>query len=435
MLSVALSTAGLLWLGAALVTPSFAEVWHREVLGGSSEAVATDYEKIYTSPPSETLRPEIRQKAAFRAGLCFQRRGQLRSARRAFRTVLDMRQKAPLLGAESLLDEAAFRLKRLESASAGSLQIGSRQRRAAQQALMDFGAVEAERQAALKSLGNALDDQRHQILEDRQLVDRLAELGVLLSFPEKDTATVHSAEVIESLRNAFPREVPFLRVQAALAERFFLRALLDRERASTPLAKIARRELLGEEMKQRGLVRRDVRRLLTFAKAAESKGRRDNAFGPLAEIRLRLDWTRPVLRADPEIREIEDRAARRFLLLGEPSWERGLLVERWRGARRQADEILLRAEKLVDEMTQAARYRAKAMVGGRADAVEVCREEAERLFSVARKADNVGNVALVSRSVRQGQSILGWVLAEPSSSNVGSSKLLKRRGISPAGTE
>jgi len=86
-------------------------------------------------------------------------------------------------------------------------------------------------------------------------------------------------------------------------------------------------------------------------------------------------------------------------------------------------------------MTQAARYRAKAMVGGRADAVEVCREEAERFFSVARKADNVGNVALVSRSVRQGQSILGWVLAEPSSSNVGSSKLLKRRGISPAGTE
>jgi len=413
MLCVALSTAGLLWLGAASVAPSFAEVWHREVFEGDIEAAATDYEKIYISPPSESLRPEIRQKAAFRAGICFEKRGHRRSAMRAFRTVLDMRQKDPLLGSDFLSDEASFRLKRFGSARLGSRQVGSR--RAAQKALTDLAAVEAERKAALKSLGRALDEQRRQILQDRELVDRVAAMGVFLAFPEDDSSLVHTVEVIESLRNAFPREITFLRVQTALAARFFSRTLLHRERDSAQFAKVAWRELLDEETKQRGLIRRDIRRLLATARAAESRGRQDKAFEPLEEIRLRLDWTRPALRDDPEIREIADRATRRFLLLGQPSWEEGVLAQRWRDARSQADAILLRAEELVDGMTQAARYRGKAVVGGRADAVDVCREEVERLFSVAREAHDAGDTALVNRSVREGQRILEWVLADPPS--------------------
>jgi hypothetical protein len=289
----------------------------------------------------------------------------------------------------------------------------SRERRAAQKALMDLTAVESERRAALKSLANALEMQRGQLLGDRKLVDRLAGLGVFLSFPEDESSLVHTLEVIDSLRDAFPHETAFRRVQAALAGRFFLKALLDMERDRVQATKVARRELLDEETKQRGVVRREVRRLLAAATAAESTGRTHKAFEPLAEIRLRLDWTRPALRHDPEIRDIADRATRKFLLLGELSFEEGTLAQRWRDARSLSDAILLRAEELVDGMTQAARYRGRAVVGGRADAVDACREEVERLFAVAREALKAGDTAVVNSSVRQGQSILEWVLVEP----------------------
>jgi hypothetical protein len=68
--------------------PSFAEAWYREVMEGNIAQAARDYEQIYLSQPSDKVTDAIREKAALRAGICFERLGQPRSASPAWSWLL-----------------------------------------------------------------------------------------------------------------------------------------------------------------------------------------------------------------------------------------------------------------------------------------------------------------------------------------------------------
>src|SRR5688572_28261108 len=90
-------------------SPSFTATWYREVLFGDIAAAASEYQSLVHRPPSEKLRPETRQKAAFRAGLCFERLGQKDFAKLAYSSVTsaDMPRTGPVV------DDALLRLRGL----------------------------------------------------------------------------------------------------------------------------------------------------------------------------------------------------------------------------------------------------------------------------------------------------------------------------------
>ena len=74
---------GLAGFAAPAEMPDLAQIWEREVLLGEVSKAARDYKRIYQDELRD-LPLELRRRAAFRAGACFERLGQIEDARYAY---------------------------------------------------------------------------------------------------------------------------------------------------------------------------------------------------------------------------------------------------------------------------------------------------------------------------------------------------------------
>jgi len=453
--------AGFLCLGAAALPP-FAEVWQREVIEGRIDVAASDYERIYMSPPSESLRLEIRQKAALRAGICFERLGRARNARRALETVLELETQKPGLGGDFLVTEARLRLDRLElevSSPGGNSEKRAPSRAAdpavdaaLQRALANLDAGETRQKAVLEALAGAEASCRQDLAEREEYLEQLSAIGVIVSFAEDSMRrSLQEEGFLTAPERLLADSAIAHRVRSALAQRFSERALLslaagNRLEASRSLllltavagaarsrvasdstlaarvqsffeASLAppelsariRQFLVDRETDERVSVWEALHDLLESAAVTERSGRRDKAVEYLDEIRGQLDWVNPAPRAAPEIRSISSQIARRYLLFARDLLDKANFVEKWSRARRQAEEIVVRSEELATLLVKVASRRGPALLGDGAGPVSVCRQEAERLLAAAREAQGRSGSAAARKLARQGLLLLEWV--------------------------
>ncbi len=429
-----LTIVNLLAVGAPPLTPSFSESWYREVFEGNVVLAATEYEILYLGQPSEDLPPRMRQRAAFRAGLCFQRLGLTQSAVPAFISASAM---GHPLGdfqdpASALVAEANFRLRSLQGGMvSGAGADEARLEFAIQGMLEQLRATERSRFAAIASLeGSALS--RRKVAQDcQELLARLRALGVDLMFPMPVGEAVGEA-IQRGIREALGADVDYPRLLAALKGRCAseaLSALLARdvERASRllkslawllsggggegsdqplrPLSEILRRIqtlpfspghispgdvivaerlLLDLELERKTTLCREIRARLDEAAAAEVRGRGDLALPALVRIRSALDWHLGSTREESEVRSLVATAGMRETSLVQSGKSAEAIQQMGRLLRGQSDRILQLCEAHRDEVGEELRLRGPASVGGVPDAINVVRAEVDRLLARAR---------------------------------------------------
>src|SRR5262245_31090392 len=226
------------WAISLVAAPpaSFAEAWSKEVMEGNVAAAADAYQDIYTSGPTEKVRPEIRHRAAFRAGICFEKLGLLTSARAAYGAVLKQAPGAGAAGEVSLLVfEAAARLhgldvtdisgeaargdssKPLESGQAPGTAITESAEVPVEVAVKKMAeglrSTERARAAAVAALEKAAQASREKARDRRDLLARLAARGVSLSFPAEAPSFPFPAEgPVHAVRDAIAPEADSLRL-------------------------------------------------------------------------------------------------------------------------------------------------------------------------------------------------------------------------------
>ena len=428
-----LSLVNLLVVGAPPLTPSFSESWYREVFEGNVVLAAKEYEILYLGQPSEDLPPRMRQRAAFRAGLCFQRLGLTQSAVPAFISASEMGQ--PLGdfqdSASALATEAVFRLRVLQGGMvSGAGGDEARLEFAIQGMLEQLRATERIRFAAIASLeGTALS--RRKVAQDRQeLLARLRTRGVDLTFPIPVAEAVGDA-IQRGIREALGADLDYPRLLAALKGHCASEALAalgarDVERASwllnrlawllsgsgegadqpsRPLSEILRRLqalplspghispgdvmvaerlLLDLELERKTTLCREIRARLDEAAAAEVRGRGDLALPALVRIRSALDWHLSSTREEAEVRSLVATAGMRETSLVRSSKSAETIQQMGRLLRSQSDRILQLCEAHRDEVGEELRLRGPAIVGGVADAINALRAEVDRLLARAR---------------------------------------------------
>ena len=84
---------GLAGFAAPAEAPDLAQIWEREVLLGDVAKAARDYKRIYQDE-LRNLPLDVRRRAAFRAGACFERLGQTENARYAYRWLAESEQRS-----------------------------------------------------------------------------------------------------------------------------------------------------------------------------------------------------------------------------------------------------------------------------------------------------------------------------------------------------
>jgi hypothetical protein len=445
MLALEIGSLCLLLTGASPDARSLAEVWQKEVLQGDVQSAAESYEKLYLSAPSQELGPEVRRKAALRAGICFEKMGNKDNAKLAYESLLKMSSST-----DALASEAKLHLLRLSAPlPAATPPFSEISVEVAIQKLVEaLAGVEKEREETLRTLERSLVLRKERMLEARELFDRLLWNGASLYFIEEEPGA-SGTEWIASLKDIFRREGDWGKVQVALAERYADRALaalsarswlegardLERARALAPggslgagapadwcrlllekrfdadqLAFKARRRLLDKDLSQRSALRREGYDLLKSAELATSDRKRaDLAVQSLDQLRDLLDWTRPNLREDPEIRSLALRASRLLLYLGGKSGQEYILLDLWNKARDSVAMLLSLSEAHAEIASEEARFRAPVSGRGSIETATACRTEIERLLSIGREALLREDTARLQRSLRDARVLLGWV--------------------------
>jgi hypothetical protein len=438
--------------------PSFSQIWHDEVFLGEVAAAAGEYQNLYLSPPSPKLTAQIREKAAFRAGLCFEKLGQIDHARLAYRWIQDRGPTSP-----ALASEVKLRLSCLpSSAEASARELGGPgtasaiSAAAALRKLLD-GLTTAERQRAdlLHQLKILLEERRAAIREREELRDRLLRQGVTIIFPlsifssgvlssRAQPSASFGTSLLEGLKSLLSRDADFARIQASLGARFLERAFLallagepsravplllkagaflpgqpvvsrwlrrlEVERALPgALAPAARRDLLQEDLARRAALRREVRTCLESAEGAVTdRGRVDLAVGYLHRIRDLEDWARPAVREDPEVRSLSSRGEKLLHLLARSAAGEEALLEVLGKIRLEVGELISAAEDLADVEEVLLGLEGPAVAEGEADSWMVSRREMERLIFQARNALGGGDRSAALECIRDGAVLLKW---------------------------
>lgn len=452
--------------------PSFADAWHREVFEGNIASAAKDYETIYLSPSSTRLTAEMQRKAAFRAGICFEKLGLAPSARLAFSTVLNLEGSHGVLERDALSAEASVRLKGLSeeigfaedpSKNGGKPPVGAQPSPqpldpsdvsvdVAFQAITDLlRAAEKARGSVLAAWESEIILRREKALVAAGAMMRLSRRGVVLSFAADSPSFRFPAEVLaQASRRAIPSEMEAERVRTFLCHRFqdrvlaalesssrapavralhyleafsppspglhaWARSVLDRGldgSSGAAVRAMARRRILDEDLREKAAVTTRIHRILDEARVLEEQGRKDRTVGLLDQVRDDLDWIRPSVRDDVEVRVLAAEASRRLHLLGKGRLDEDLFGRLWRAAREQVGRLLALAEDLTEMESQMIRLQGPVNAGGRADATEVCRREAEILASAAADAAaRRGDPDLARRHLSEAKLILDWVPA------------------------
>ena len=253
--------------------PSFAEAWYREVMEGNIAQAARDYEQIYLSQPSDKVTDAIREKAALRAGICFERLGQPRSASPAWSWLL----KAATPAANPVVTPAAAS-NAAASPAASSVGVGTASAALRSEALLrslrlsgsgsaaSFSdappdpTVEKAVQAAVEALRAALRARTNEaaallaasarysrrIAARQELLARLEARGLGLIVPgaAPDFGT-QTTELADLIRSAVPQEADAQRVIAGLLDRAFSRTLDALAAPTIPEAWDATQEFLA----------------------------------------------------------------------------------------------------------------------------------------------------------------------------------------------
>ena len=439
-----LSCVGWLLSFAPAEPPSFAQLWYREVILGEVAETAEQYQSLYLSPPSSGLTQETRTKAALRAGLSFERLGRFENARLALSWI---RQNGSPSAELSLQTNLSW--NRLKMLPGGELESAEpRSPTPAPEAAREtslpkfFGPLrtaQVQREEAVASLGSELKLRREKLRQTSDLAERLGKEGVVLLFPERAEAAS------QGLKSALPREAELSRLQAGLTDRYMEKALnsvlaMDRDRSLSQLRRaaalmpgnaaaaswlrrleaegtlaeptkvLAQRQLVDRDLSQRSSLRREIRDLLKNAEAvAADRGRVDLAVGFLDKIRDLLDWARPSLREDQEIRDLWRRATRLLLSLTQTGGQAEVLAKLCQGTRELVAREFALAEELVVLLEEQARFAGPATLGGRTDGLSACRAEMDRISFRAQDSLARGDVGEVERLLREGATLLAWV--------------------------
>ena len=435
---------------------SFTAIWYREVLLGEVAAAASEYRTLSKSPPSEKLRPETRQNAAFRAGLCSERLGQKDFAKLAYTAVTGPGM--PRTGI--VVDETSLRLRGLEGekleASAPSAQAAGVSAELAVQALRAMlEGVERARSRSIAALEHAVASRREAEDERLKLIERLARSGVMLDFPEAplprssakdrdpsarllaamgdpgehlradDLAGVHDALAADlatrALRaivvgNAHLARTTARRLEALLGAGGapdWVRALDENGVDPRALSALAQRRLEEETLRRAVALRRQVRALLDNARIMGSERERpDFVVEDCEKIRNLLDWTAPVLRDSDEIHELATRSTRLFLAAARPAGQDGTFARLWRASREQVARLVELSGEAVRLAYEDMRYKGPARSQASAGALVACRAEAERLLAFATSELDQGRAGGdFERSLREVMQLLQWVSA------------------------
>ncbi len=377
----------------------------------------------------------------------------------------------------ALLSESTLRLRELALGAAEEWPTDVATEVAVQGALDALRAAEKLRSASVVSLKAAITARRQRIEEREELLGRLAARGVLVSFGFSapglsSSGVVPGDEAAGSLRDVPLTDSDSQRVLALLRDRYFeaallslragnrqdavrdhfalavacaggspadqasgdghakvvwLGALLDQPFDISHAAAAADRRLVDHELERRNALCREIRARLDEDLAAETRGRRDQSLAPLDRIRDLLDWAGPSPREDSELRSLEGRARRRYLLLVRSRAQAETFWRLWSQVRSLVDQTVLLSEDLLDLACEDLRFKWPARAGGRADAVHACRAEAQRLLAAAvdagsgaaqGKESGGGELiardaasAVAERAIRQGLLLLDWVPA------------------------
>jgi hypothetical protein len=443
--------------GAQARAEPFTELWNREILLGDVEAAAEQYEKLYLSSPSDGYSKSLRLKAAFRAGRCFEKLGQIDSAFLAFSWIGREGGDTEDPALQALVSEAAVRAqvlgRRLETLgdSAGiprelverSASVDPSADVAIRQVLDGLEAAAERQEDALLALEWELGVRKERLLEHRALSSRMARAGVLLVVPED--FGVSRQDLLQGLQRSLGPAGLLDRVPLTIGGRRLERALFAlagtnlfearrqlsiaaallrdnpvvsrwRERLATPdlrgelLDQLARRDLLDMDLAARAALRAEIRRALADAEAMlRERGRGDLAVRNLDRVRDLLDWSTPLLRQDLEVRGLAQRAGRLLELVARGSGLGEVLVRTARENRDRLETILSLADELVSVLAEQARLRQKSALRGRAGAIAACRSEMDRILYNAELALSRGDRVVGGRLLRDAETLLVWV--------------------------
>jgi len=438
--------------------PSFTAIWYREVLLGDVAGAASEYRKLFLSPPSEKLRPEIKQKAAFRAGLCSERLGQKDLARLAYTSVSSDELRTGLV-----VDEAILRLRSLTAeggdgleASAPSVKAAGVSAELAIQALRtSLEGVEKERSLAIAALESAVASRRDAERERLELMERLARSGVILDFPEAPPARSSAkdrdpagrllasmgflgerlrVDDLSRVQDALAGDLAMKALRAVLVGNSHLarttarrlegllgagalsdgiRALDENGKDSRASSALAERRIEEETLRRAVALRRQVRALLDKAEVmASDRARPDLVVEDCEKVRNLLDWTDPALRESAEIRELANRATRLFLAAARPAGQEAVFARIWRVSRDQVARLIELSGETVRLAYEDIRFKGPARSPASAEALLACRAEAERLLAFAASELDQGRAgADFERSLREVMQLLQWVSA------------------------
>jgi len=236
-------TLSLSSLAAPPVGPAFAEVWYREVIEGNVAVAAKEYETLYLSQPSYKVPRTIQQKAAFRAGRCFEQLGLMQSAAPAylaayidpFRTDFRLTDPDPGTGAQGKPGDASTRvisaeaMLRLRELGGGATLIQGLEDAslalAVQAAVEVLRGTEKTRSGTLAALETALSERRLSLRARREVLERLESRGARLSFPPSARPEL-TAQPLSELRELLSAEPELHRlVLQAVRDRLLQRAL------------------------------------------------------------------------------------------------------------------------------------------------------------------------------------------------------------------
>ena len=121
-----------------------------------------------------------------------------------------------------------------------------------------------------------------------------------------------------------------------------------------------------------------------------------------------MDWTRPGLREEPEIRSLTLRGSSLLLYLGGKSGQENVL-DLWNRVRDTVEKLLSLSEAYAEAAGEDARSRTSPLGRGKVETVAACWGEIERLLATGRVALSREDTASFQRSLSDARVLLAWV--------------------------
>ncbi|MBN1442968.1 MAG: hypothetical protein JXA90_09670, partial [Planctomycetes bacterium] len=411
------------------------EAWYLEVAAGSFEEAARQYEAIYLTRPPGARASADRERAAYRAGCCYEALGKEGLAALAY----DWLDRSGV--EDSLLRRRAqARLRRLQEQHAGSSGSGSDSvsdgvrgdaRQEALEAALSGSMLEVAAilesieddvrrwPEARRRLQGALIEKQLSAEAVKDLLDRLRRQGVELDFPAADSASVLKLGAVESeyaqrigslvpwktvrshmsrgflvagLRAAACRDASSARrcLSAALvlepsleeAREFLLR--LDELSSPAALAALATSRLEEQQRLDVAILRQRLRGHLTRAAQEAAAQRRDRAVPELRDAWMAVELAPPAFLQDREIGELAERLYYEFVAAGGDTAQRFLEMA-WSDAAGEARLFLDLAQEWIEHVHRDALRSQPPLVRSVFPPQEIIARELEQLARAVKK--------------------------------------------------